>query len=407
MLFYSLLTCLGLILMLISRYLKEGDRVFLDSYFYFSFFCVLYIGVPAIYFSLIPVTVVGAALLDLVFAIKYSIYFIFVVLIFNVLSLIKNKTGAHRLKLIRVSNISVTVPFFIMTILALYVLAVIIFNSPPPRMMWSDRAFAAEVFSDIIQSYKIVFFFFVVISCILYVILKTKNLLSLSFLAPFILIDLISTDRDFLVMSFLSILFMIHLCDHKVPVLKMFGVGFLIISMEVFRSAGSSGVHLVDFLYVPGEMRLTFEGALVVLASEREVPFFEQLVLSVLKIFSPSLINLIYGSVPHFTDILDIESPVSFGLGGSLLAEPFGYKNRFLLILYPFICFSYFKMINIFKSRFGFFGLLVFVIAIASMQSVFRNGVIYLSYQPFYFALFAASWFWVIRLIFPGKTTLL
>jgi hypothetical protein len=379
----------------------------LDSYFYFSFLCVLYIGVPAIYFSVIPITIVDAALVDLIFAIKYSIYFVSAVLTLNVFILIKNKAGEGRKKLIHVSNISVTVPFFLMTILAFYVLAILILKSPPPSMMWSDRGFASEIFTEIVQSYKLTLVFFIVVSCITYIVLKTNNLLSLFFLAPFVLIDLISTDRDFLVMSFLSILVMINLCERKVPVLTMFGAGFLIISMEVFRTAWSSGIELVNFLYVPGELRFTFEGALVVLASEREVPFFEQLIVSVLKIFSPTLIHSIYGYAPHFTDILEIESPVSFGLGGSLLAEPFGYRNSLLLIIHPFICFSYFKIINIFKSNFGFFGLLVFVVAIASMQSVFRNGVIYLIYQPFYFAVFSASWYWVVRLAYPSKTKFL
>jgi len=141
----------------------------------------------------------------------------------------------------------------------------------------------------------------------------------------------------------------------------------------------------------------------LILESNRSVGLIELVAFSIGKVLTPMLITLIMGGDPHFGTIIAADSTLAFGLGGSLLSEVYAVKSQFLYWVYPFLIIAYSCMINSILRRRNFFGILIFVFFLAGSHRMFRSGLIYVSLEPLYYYIYAASWYWLLKLQFQKR----
>ncbi len=134
--------------------------------------------------------------------------------------------------------------------------------------------------------------------------------------------------------------------------------------------------------------------------SQLSINIIEHSVYSIGKIITPQVMTALFGGVPNSAKIIEAESPLLIGLGGSLLNEVFSAKTSFLYIIYPFIAILYLELINYIRMRTRYFGVLVFIFYLTSTHSFMRGGIIFVSMEPIYYALYAASWYWITKMIF-------
>jgi hypothetical protein len=109
--------------------------------------------------------------------------------------------------------------------------------------------------------------------------------------------------------------------------------------------------------------------------------------------------SALFGGAYNFREIINIESMLHFGLGGSLLSEVFSFKNNYIYFLYPFITIGCLEFYNFLYARFNFFGMLIFLNFIYLTHSVFRSGIIFSMTDPVYYAMYGGLWYWVSKFV--------
>ncbi|MCF6324135.1 MAG: hypothetical protein L3J89_07420 [Gammaproteobacteria bacterium] len=223
-------------------------------------------------------------------------------------------------------------------------------------------------------------------------------------LLPFITLDLMTTGRDFLYQSLMVWIVILLIQNRKIPIVKLVLACFLVTSFEVIRVVWKRSFEWEEFLFIPGELRLSAESGLLILESNKSVDMLAYVIYSIGKVFTPQAMTILFNGTPHFSKIITEEASfLHFGLGGSLLSEVFSFKNNIALILYPFLIIVYLEFINLLRRKGGMFGLLVFVYFLMSTISMFRAGVLFAGVDPFYYAIYACIWYWVLVSSFNSR----
>ncbi len=389
------------------RYYRDRIGVFWDASTYFILLMCLYIIVPSIVHLGAGVTVSGAAYETIQMSAMYSLYFCFVLTLYYLIKtilLLNNWSGrpscnTRNVTLVPISN---QVLYVLYAIIATYIIAVFILNSPGISELWTNRAAASSFTGSLNNSYKIQFLFAVTVSIIVYLVFKNGRIHYIGMFAPFVVMDLVTTDRDYLYQVLIASVGLMLLARVKIPVVKFSAFALFIISIEILRVIWKRAFEVDELLFVPGELLYTKEAEYLIIESQMSIRFLDLLLYSLGKIFTPQAMTALFGGIPHFRDIVTAESQLHFGLGGSMLSEVFGFKSRILYVVYPFITIAYLESINAIRRRGGFFGIFVFIFYLISTHVLFRSGLVFASMVPIYYAMYAAIWYWVIRIVFSG-----
>jgi len=405
---YILFVSLIAVLAVIFRYYREHDAVFWDASTYFLVLMCLYIALPAYIHTLNPVTLIGASYETIMFSGKYSLYFISIVTIYylikTVFPLLKKRRTTHgfciSIALVPISNGAI---YLIYAVITTYILSAFFLNSPGIFNLWTDRAMAAHFKMTFNATYKTQLMFAITISMAVYLTIKNGVNKYIAMFIPFITMDLMTTDRSFLFEAFMASIGILLLTKTKIPVIKLAFISFIIVSMEVIRSSWQENILLSQLQFIPGELLFTTESSYIMIESKLSTNIFEYSLYSLGKIFTPKVMDVLFESTPHFANIINAESTLLTGLGGSLLSEVFSAKSLILYILYPFVAISYLEIINFIKYYAGYFGILVFVFYLFSTHAIFRNGIIFTSVEPIYYTVYAASWYWFAKIFFADR----
>ena len=385
----------------ISRYRIEKDKIFWDGSTYFLLLTYLYVSVPAYVHLNTGVTLIDASMSSIVFAAQYSLYFTAVLTIYYVLKsvrLLKKRAFAHSVsRSVAVIPINNNILYFFYLIILVYVASVFFINFPGLSQLWSDRAFASVFKTEMNNVYKITMLFAVTVTMVAYLVIKNRKMIYVLMFAPFVVMDLLTTDRVFLYQTLLITIGMMLLIDKKIPLVKFAVAGLFTISIEVMRTIRPSDLDLTRFIFIPGELLYTADAGLMIIESQMSINYLELIAYSFGKALSPQLMAALFSDMPHFSRIIHVESQLQTGLGGSFLSEVFSLKNNFLLIIYPFVTISYLVLINkIIARRVGFFSVLIFLFFLMSTHTFFRGGLIYVMMEPIYYTLYAGAWYWII-----------
>ena len=324
------------------RYYRERDAIFLDSSTYFVLLMCLYVAVPAFIHVETGKTRVGASYETILFSAKYSLYFIFILTIYYLFkalrSRVKQKGSAYVVSkpivLVPINNIVI---YGLYAVLVGYILTAFFLNSPGIYQMWSNRKLASAFSANLNATYKVQFIFSVVVSMIVYLTVKNGKKGYIAMLFPFIAMNLMTTDREFLYQTILVLIGVFLLTKTKIPVVKLAIFSFITVSIGVARVLWKRGYFdFGAFLSIPGEVN-TVEAGYVIIESIMSINFFESLFYSLERVFPFQPMAALFGGAAHFREIINVEWQLYSGIGGSLLSEIFSFKSYFLYIIYPFI----------------------------------------------------------------------
>ncbi|MES9902113.1 MAG: hypothetical protein ABW168_05450 [Sedimenticola sp.] len=398
----SILLNIALILFVIAyRYKVEKDRVFFDACTYYIILTVLYVLIPAYIYIDTGKTLVGSSYSTIQLYANYSLYYSSVLTIYyifnGIISALKKSHSSNQSD----SNILVShgVIICIYLLLIIYVIAVYSTQLPSISSLWSDRAMASLITNDINKYYKTQFIFVVIVSLVIYLVKRYSEYRFILLLMPFVVIDLITTSRGFLFQTLFIYILTLLITNKKVPAFKVLLLSICIAFFAVIRVIWYRDFQIDEFFIIPRELLNTAEATFLVIESSSSINAFHTILFAIGKVFSPQLVNLLAGKVPHVGSILASDSPLHFGLGGSLLSEAFSFKSTLMLIIYPIITAIYLTIINYFVRRFGFFGLIIFAFYLLSIKTIFRTGLIFTSMEPFYYFIYAMAWYWLLSLI--------
>lgn len=392
---------------LIYRYKNEGDHIFTDASTYFIILMVMYVTMPAYIFHDSGKTLVGASLRTIRFNALYSLYFSIVLTGYYsyraVISTNKRDRSCFFSCNMHLVRINVREILCVYGLISVYIAVVYILNIPPIKTLWTDRALASMLTTTLNNVYKVQFMFMVVASFIVYLSCRFQTRRFFVMLLPFVFIDLITTDRGFMYQAMMVFIFITLLTGNKIPVYKLVIISLFVAAFSVIRAYWQQGFEIGQFIIIPKELLNTTEASFLIINSYSSINPLDAIFLSIGKIFSPQLIYALFGSIPHVSSIISSESPLSFGLGGSFLSEVYSYKSEFMLDFYPVATIIYLIMINIVKRK-GSVGMFVFLFYLVLTANMFRSGLIYNLMEPFYYCVFALSWYWLP--LFLSKKTI-
>ncbi len=421
----AILICSSAVLLtMVARYLKDREHFLLDSSTYVVLLSLLYIALPTYVHIETRQTVLKASFQTILYSARYSVYFVAVISLYYVAKGLWAHAGRRsgwrwtlhgtnpRAKetperqpiLIPIRE---TVIYAMYSVIVLYLGVIYVVHFPSVKVLWSNRVLASEFAKPIYLAHKIPFIFYVTASLSIYLCLKKHSSKYLLLLLPFVLFNLATAAREFLYSALLLTIGVRIILKQKVYLSLVLIVTLILVAIGPVRATWRRGIQFENLLAVPGEFLLSAEAGYTILESSRSVDVPSLLVYSVGAVFTPMLMRAVMGGNPNFSWILcEDAGKLWFGLGGSLLCEVYSTKSQWIRIVYPFLLIGYTILINKLLRLRNFFGILIFLFFLAGTHALFRTGVIYFSCQPLYYGIYAASWYWVSRVLCDRRTHL-
>jgi hypothetical protein len=394
-----ILACVVMLAVVGLRYFRERDYIFWDSSTYFILLAILYVGIPAWIHLDKDISLVGASNETIRFSAEYSLYFLSVLIGYYAFKTFLPSGRQVITSAMPLSPISGGVIYLIYILIASYVFLVLFIEFPGINTLWANRSMASELANSINGTYKIMFLFHTVASMVLYLALRKKRMWYFWMLFPFLAIDLMTAGRAILYQSLMVWIVILLVNERKLPIVKLTLMSFLLVSVEMVRGAWTSGFFVFDGLWlIPGELLLTTEVGFINIESNQSVDILRYLVYSIGKVFSPQVMSIFFDPVSEFKGITPAEITWSTGLGGSLLAEVYSFKNTAMLIAYPFLAVVYLELVNYLRRVAGIFGIFIFLFYLMSTQQIFRTGFIFTGMEPIYYAIYSVFWYWFISI---------
>lgn len=362
----------------ICIYFRKKQYLVYDYLIVTFAFSGLYVLVPSLLLSAdrIPAMQLFSPSIDAISELKYySHYFIIVLslctLIWTFLSKSKKqltKTTFNHQNFYVSKNLIYFVYFII-----IFQFIFFLVETPSIQKLWIDRINASGFKNWFNSKYKTQFFFILLSFCIVSFSLKKNSIKPLFLIIPFGLMDLYTSDRTFLFQIMMLIIVLMYFLNQNIKLRYIFIFSFILPIVSIYRSYLAGWEMSINSL-IPGELYNTYVANLIILDSNETIKIIPKL----LRIIFPDIIvdNLI-SVKKDFNFILIENSPLQYGLGGSILSEPLSSGSTLFKYIYPFILVGYsLFMIFIFKYFPNFFGYASYMIAYLNTHTLFRGGVI-------------------------------
>lgn len=378
---------------LIIHYLKIKQDIFLDGFFYVILLSNIYIAYPSLVHLSTGLTLTKAAYSTIHFVAGYSAYFLSIISIFYLIYVLKKRRIIKMFipKIIQIDNKIIYVFYSLIILVLIFIYAIEIHGR---IQIFSNRGLGSFLYTNINNKYKLTFLYYIVISFTTYLSIKNKSIKYLLLLVPFAIFELILSGRTYAYMMLMASIIIFRVLGKKIPILSLFLFSFFLLAISAIRGGDAISLDSID-----GEVLLTFETVYLVFESNSFIETWRMVLYSITKMFSTMLAQMFFGDA-FFGKIVTQENPLHFGLGGSLLTEVFSTNSLLLRYLYPFLIILYSLIINKLLRKRTFAGLLFFVFFVSGSHRMFRSGLITFSFEPIYYIIFAASWYWYFRYVY-------
>lgn len=383
--------------------LRHRNTFFYDYPIVIFAFTGLYVLVPmiAMDFGAIPALYLFSASEAAVEELRFfSSYFIIVISLFTLVRLAFADIGNFR----SFSEVTtdLKIPRGSIWILFLFVfLQLIIFlvKVPSNDLLWSDRIMASSFKQSFNSTYKtqlmsLIFSYFLLLE-----VIRTKKAQYLLLLCPFIYMDLHTGDRTFLFQC--AMIWVLG----KMFLKKAIPIGFLttfvvvMIGYEFLRGFMAGWEINVSYL-LPGELTNSYISNLIIIDSGQTVSGLP-LVASI--ILPDVFVQKTYSQNFDFKDIIIEFSTLSYGLGGSILAQGLALEGNFWRFLYPILLGGYGLLIAfLYRALPLKEAVACYVIAYFTTHSVFRAGAFAAIDLLVYYFLIILVVSWLLKLL-PTK----
>lgn len=396
--------CIAIFTIFAIGYINVKDVIFWESSTYFVLLSVLYVGIPACYHLMTWKTAIGASSHTIIYSGKYSSFFLFCLIIFfSIKILILRKSKNNKKRSIKVAAIDTKIIYLLYLLIITYILFAFIADYPSIKLLWTYRGKASLFSTEFNEKYKVTLLFFLIVSMVIYMSIIRNSISYIFLLTPFVVLNLLTTDRSFMYQSLLVWIFLLLINKKRIPLFKLIAAGLFIAFFEVTRTVLNTGLSIDNFFIIPGELLYSSESGLLILESNDSVNIFNYIIFSFGKIFTPKIMSLIFDNNPHFRQIINDNNPLMLGLGGSLLSEVYSFKSDIGLFIYPIVIVTYLEIINYLRKNAGIYGLMIFIFYLMSTISFFRGGLIFCSFDPLYYLIYAFVWYWPLSLYFKRK----
>ncbi len=215
----------------------ERDKVFWDASTYFVILMLLYVTVPPYIHLGTWVTQLKASFDTIVYVAEYSLYFISILTIYYFFkALLSHKNNKKRNKPmfreVSVTPLRNSVVYLLYICVVSYIAVCFYINFPGIKLLWSDRGFASDFSILINDTFKSQFVFYIVASVIVYLSVKNRKNCYLLMLIPFMLMNVLTTDRDYLYQSIMIMIGVFLITKTKIPVVKHFQCSLLLLFLS-------------------------------------------------------------------------------------------------------------------------------------------------------------------------------
>ncbi|MDB2389805.1 hypothetical protein N9X12_01080 [Alphaproteobacteria bacterium] len=305
----------------------------------------------------------------------YSDYFIIVLSLSTLIWTFLSKSKKQLTKTILNHQnfyISKNLIYFIYFII-LFQFILFLVEAPSLQNLWIDRIKASGFKNWFNSMYKTQFLFILLSFCILSLSLQNNSKKPLFLIIPFVLMDLYTSDRTFIFQFMMLFLVLMYFLNKEIKLRYVLLLSFIFPIISIYRAFLSGWEMSINSL-IPGELYNTYVANLIILDSNETIKIFPKL----LRIIIPEfIIDNLVSTKYDFKLILAENSPLQYGLGGSILSEPLSSGSTLFKYIYPFILVGYsLLMIFIFKYLPNYFGCSSYMLAYLTTHTLFRGGVI-------------------------------
>ena len=321
---------------LYNRFLKVCDKLLIDYNAYTLLFSLFYVILPNIVFLTTNKSPFTGNIDVMEQVAQYGIYFH--------VSLLMGMWMNPGSKSVNDDNfvfrrIELWKYFVIITLLS-YVLIVLFLYAPALLEFHGNRKMLSALNSELIQEYKFAFVFMLLIYYVVFLSTSSRHGLKwILLLTPFIIFDIVSSGRFYIVMSLITYLVLRVRMGLKLDFKKIFVLLIMLLFYRSFTGAKFYWYSVVgEFIFTMGNSHLVLEYDVISLE-------FYEFILAILGRMLPlSLYSHFLDGWYHSYLISTSElNPLYAGLGGSVIAEALSL-NSSLRIIYPWIIvlYSYF-----------------------------------------------------------------
>lgn len=318
---------------LIRRYKRYGDILFADYNVYTVLFSALYVLLPNIWyiFSRVSLFTDNENLIEQVA--YYGIYFHVCLLLGMRFSPIVKDT-------INLSGCNKQVPvwnYFVLILILIYVLCIYSFYTPKIVEFNGDRKVLSAINTELIQVYKMAFVFFTLIFYSIFFSTTSKFRLKwIVLLLPFVLFDIASSGRYYIVMSLITYLVLRVRLSLKLDFKKIL---LLFLVLLFYRSLATEKFYwesvFGEFLFTMGNAHMVLEYDISSL-NDYEAIFALFGRLLPLNLYSYFLDGWYESYLVQTSEL----NPLYAGLGGSVIAEALSL-GKGAWIIYPWVIVMY------------------------------------------------------------------
>lgn len=376
------------ILLFSIRFNKNKQGFFLNYFFYLLFFSLFYISLPSIVSLLIEVSVVGADLSTIIDTSYVGLYFVTVFFIsyfistdkkFNLNNKYFNKTKQINF-ILKVINI----------LILCYFIIIFFMNYQEIISAFGNRPLQSNLSSFIENKFKIKALFIIQLGITIYLFTQYKHYKYIFILSPYVIYDLLLAGRGYIFMIFI-LFFLFTVMKNKIIKLRYVLIVILLIAgIAVLRTPGEFQlIHLLQIFY---EFIFTWSTTHIIYNTQIEQDFFYTLNYFFFRIFPSIVYDTLFDTYNSYTKIIIENSPLSWGLAGSIVSESLSFKNYGVVFMYPFIMVSYAWIINIIFRTHSSSGVFLLVLTIIYTQSIFRWSFFELALYPVYVLVFFNLW---------------
>lgn len=383
------------LIILLKSYRQNPKYVILNFFSYLLFGGVLYLCIPSVVFLLNMSSPLVGKLQDdeVVFLSLASLYTVFIFFIAFFISFSLSYSKKIDMEFYRLERMSKLLISIIAAFISFYILIIILMYFHDIIHAYGNRRLQSDINTMLIMKYKIYFLFYVLAMLSVVGFFLNRHYINIVLLAPYVVLDLLLSGREFMLMTVLLFLLMTAYRNQTPRARYIWYCCLFLLLVGIVRSGTYKlGDSFLEFLF-------TYSAAFLLLHVSYAASFAQTICHSILMVFPQAVAQSLYpAKTSNYITVMEALNPLSshMGLGGSLIAEMVSFKSTIVIVIYPVLVCFYGIIANyslyskfIWSRAFG-------ILSILMIHPIYRGSFFSVSTYPLKIMLFC--FFWVLFL---------
>lgn len=363
------------------RRIHNNDYIVLLNYnFFLLILSSLYLLLPIIIKAAFGISLIPVNIEVFNITASYSLWFCFVFYIGFVLSkpsFSKEEFFKYAIKWPKNINVIIYCFCVCLSIISLFILL----NNFSSLMSLSTRIEKYDYFmNNIFYTYRYSILFNVFCINVFYICLVTRRLRYLFLGVPFVLLDLIVGNRNFIFQFIVCLFFVLAMLREKN--VSVFKLGAIVLALMVFSFlrellSFDSFSAITVLMYSIGEFFNTRESQEIAYNSHYYHDFFQYFKQALVSFFPSSLHDFLVGPFYKTIDVIDdSKGAINFGLGSSLVSDAILLSNGYsiIILIYPVFMVAYGFFLNKLMLSYSYYTLMIYLFSVIFTFLTIRYG---------------------------------